>query len=85
VAKAVNEIMVFANDQDRLRAIQVVLDEVGIELRVLRGFRAGCMLPAGAVQGWTEYEGGPKLIMHGMTPTRALSARIGRLTVSGGC
>jgi len=38
VARAVNEIMGFANDQDRLRAIQQTLDEAGIEVAYYHGY-----------------------------------------------
>lgn len=37
VTRAINEIMGFANDQDRLRAIQATLDEAGIEIRWFTG------------------------------------------------
>jgi hypothetical protein len=61
VAEAVNEIMGFANDQDRLRAIQEVLDEAGIELRYFEGYGPVVCCPrcgAGVdrLRGWSEID-----------------------------
>lgn len=38
VTRAVNEIMGFANDQDRLRAIQGTLEEARIDVRYFEGY-----------------------------------------------
>lgn len=38
ITRTVNEIMGFATDQDRLRAIQATLDEAGIEIRWFEGY-----------------------------------------------
>jgi hypothetical protein len=58
VGRAVNEIMGFANDQDRLRAIQETLDEAGIEVRFFEGYGAVVCCPrcgAGVdhLRGWS--------------------------------
>lgn len=58
LGRAVNEIMGFANDQDRLRAIQETLDGAGIEVRFFEGYGAVVCCPrcgAGVkhLRGWS--------------------------------
>jgi hypothetical protein len=61
VTRAVNEIMGFATDQDRLRAIQVTLDEAGIEIRWFQGYGPVVCCPrCGAgidrLKGWSQVD-----------------------------
>jgi hypothetical protein len=61
VTRAVNEIMGFANDQDRLRAIQQTLDEADIEVRYFHGYGPVVCCPrcgAGVdrLRGWSEVD-----------------------------
>jgi hypothetical protein len=59
--RAVNEIMGFANDQDRLRAIQEHLDEAGIEVAYFHGYGPlVCCPKCGAgvdhLEGWSQVD-----------------------------
>jgi hypothetical protein len=59
ITRAVNDIMGFANDQDRLRAIQAVLGEARIDVRYFEGYGPVVCCPrcgAGVdrLRGWSE-------------------------------
>ncbi len=61
IARAVNEIMGFANDQDRRRAIQETLDKPGIEISYFEGYGAIVCCPrcgAGVdhLRGWSDID-----------------------------
>jgi hypothetical protein len=61
LTRAVNEIMGFANDRDRLRAIQETLDDAGIEVRYFDGYGPVVCCPrCGAavdrLSGWSQVD-----------------------------
>jgi hypothetical protein len=61
MTRVVNEIMGFANDQDRLRAIQTTLDEAGIDVAWFEGYGpVVCCPKCGAgldrLTGWSEVD-----------------------------
>jgi hypothetical protein len=60
-SRAVNEIMGFATDQDRLRAIQQVIDEAGLRVAYFQGYGPVVCCPrcgAGVdkLEGWSEID-----------------------------
>lgn len=61
LTRAVNEIMGFANDQDRLRAIQVALDEAGLDIRWFEGYGPvvccpRCGVGVDRLKGWSAVD-----------------------------
>lgn len=61
ITRAVNDIMGFSTDQDRLRAIQATLDHAGIEIRSFKGYGPVVCCPrCGArvdrLEGWSAVD-----------------------------
>ncbi len=61
IDRAVDEIMGFANDRDRLRAIQETLDEASIEIRDVPGYGPvvccpNCGAGLDSLEGWSDLD-----------------------------